>query len=58
MPDIGQVESQIAWVPTKGGTSFSPRFNSAGFVNVDADVNDGEDVTVKANAKSRAELNQ
>ena len=35
---------------------FSPRFKSAGFVNVDADLNDDEDVTVKTNAKSHAEL--
>ena len=44
---------------------FSPRFKSNGFVNVDSarcnvdsHVNDDEDVTVRTNAKSRAELNQ
>ena len=37
---------------------FPPRFKSAGFVNIDADVNDDEGVTVRTNDKSRAELNQ
>ena len=41
-----------------GKTYFSPRFKSVGFVSADADVNDDEDVTVRTNAKSRAELNQ
>ena len=35
---------------------FSPRFKSAGFVNVDADLSDDEDVTVRTNAESHAEL--
>ena len=37
---------------------FSPRFKSAGCVNVDTGVNDDEDVEVRTNAKSRAELKQ
>ena len=35
---------------------FSPRFKSAGFVNAEADLNDDEDVTVRTNSKSHAEL--
>ena len=35
-----------------------PRFKSPDFFNVDVDMNDDEDVTVRTNAKSRAEFNQ
>ena len=36
----------------------SPRFKTAGLINVDVNVNDEKDVTVRTNARSRAEFNK